>query len=200
MPAEPAVNTEERISYAEFGAGFFEHAITKERVLGSLGDLAGDAINFGPIRVGPGGLAQVRANGQIGQPSAVRLQRDEVAFLLSIPVELDLQIHLLGEKHKFHASIGVTLTLTARATRPLCIFIDINEPQTRDVVVSIEADGLRASVLRHVAGIDRELAQFVARYVGREIDKPSVRAARMIDVAAKIDGAYPAATHSPGTE
>jgi hypothetical protein len=190
MPAEPAVNNEERISYAEFGAGFFEHAVSKERVLSALSGLAGDPINFGPIGVGPGRLAQVKANGQVGQPSAVRLQGEEVAFLLSIPVELDLQIYLLGEKHSFHASIGVTLTLTARAARPLCIVIDINEPRTRDVVVSIEADGLRATVLRYVGGIDREIARFVAKYVGREIDKPRIQAARLIDVAARIDQAW----------
>lgn len=192
MPAEPALNTEERISYAEFGAAFFQHAISQDRVLGALKELAGDPINFGPIEAGPGGLAQVKANGQIGQPSVARLRGEEVSFLVSIPVELDLRIHLLGERHNFHASIWVTLTLTARAARPLRVVIDINEPRTRDVVVKIEAEGLRATVLRYVAGIDREIATFVAKYVGREINKPHVQAARLIDVAAGIDQAWPA--------
>jgi hypothetical protein len=191
MPAEPAQATDDRISYAAFGVGFFEHAISAERILGALSDLAGDPIEFGPVGAGPGRLAQVKANGQIGQPSVGRLEGEEVAFHLSIPIELDLQIDLRIEKHNFHASVGVALTLVARAAPPLRIVIDINEPRARDVDVKIEAEGVRATVLQYAAGIDREIAKFIANYVRREIDKPRIRAAREIDVAARIDKAWP---------
>ena len=56
----------------------------------------------------------------------------------------------------------------------------------------MEAEGLRAAVLQRVAGIEREIGRFVAKYVGRELDKPHIRKARDIDVAARIDGAWKA--------
>lgn len=68
--------------------------------------------------------------------------------------------------------------------------IDIDPPTWPDVTVAVDADGVRAEVLRRVPGIDREIGRFVARYVAREIDKPHIRAARDIDVAARIDGAW----------
>ncbi len=115
-----------------------------------------------------------------------------MAFRLSIPVTLDLRIDLGLETHTFHATIDVGLTLTARAAEPLRVVIDIDPPTWRDVTVEVDADGVRAEVIRRVAGIDREIGRFVAKYVAREIDKPHIRKARDIDVAARIDGAWKA--------
>jgi hypothetical protein len=63
-------------------------------------------------------------------------------------------------------------------------------PSSKDVDVQIRAETKRASLLQLVAGVDAELKRFVAKYVGREIDKPHIRAARDIDVAARIAGAW----------
>jgi hypothetical protein len=70
------------------------------------------------------------------------------------------------------------------------VVIDVDTPTWRDVTVAIEAEGLRAAVLQRVAGMDREIGRFVAKFVARELDKPHIRAARDIDVAARIDGAW----------
>ena len=61
----------------------------------------------------------------------------------------------------------------------------------------LEAEGVRAEVLRRVGGIDREIRRFVAKYVAREIDKPQIQAARDIDVAARIDKAWAARPAGP---
>jgi hypothetical protein len=190
MPADTAPGPDDRVSYATFGARFFEHAVTEARILGALDGLAGDRIEFGPIGAGPGRLARVRATGEVGQASARRLPGDEVAFRLSIPVALDLDVDLVLDQHKFRAAVTVGLTLTARAAEPLRVVIDVDTPTGRDVTVAIEAEGLRAAVLQRVAGMDREIGRFVATYVTRELDKPHIRAARDIDVAARIDGAW----------
>lgn len=181
---------EQRISYEDFGARFFELAVTEARIVGALAGLAGDRIEFGPIGVGPGRVARVRATGVVGQASAERLRLEEVAFRLSIPVELDLDIHLGIDHHRFHAAVVVALNLTARAAGPLRVVIDVDPPTWRDVTVTVEAEGLRAAVLQRLSGLDRELGVFVAKYVAREIDKPHIRAARDIDVAARIDSAW----------
>lgn len=182
----------DRISYAEFGAQFFEHAVTEARIVRALAGLAGDPIEFGPIGAGPGRLAQVSANGVVGHGSAERLAGEEVVFRLSIPVELDLEIDLGVDQHRFQVEVVVGLTLTARAAPPLRVVIDIDEPTWRDVEVAVEAGSRRASVLQRVAGIDREIGRFVARFVARELAKPHIQAARDIDVAARIDKAWSA--------
>lgn len=188
MPADPAAPPGNRISYADFGARFFERAVTEARIAGALGGLAGDKVEFGPIEAGPGKIARVRAVGEVGTASARRVQGAEVAFRLSIPVALDLDIDLVVDQYKFRAAVTVGLTLTARAAEPLRIVLDAEPPTERDVTVAIEAEGLRATLLQRAAGIDREVARFVAKYVARELEKPHIVAARDIDVAARIDG------------
>jgi hypothetical protein len=179
-----------RVSYETFGKQFFEHAVTEPRILGALGSLAGDEIAFGPIGAGPGRFAQVRATGVVGSASATRLPGELVAFRLAIPVTLDLDIDLGVDRHRFHAAVTVGLTLTARAAEPLRVVIDIDTPTWRDVTVAVEAEGFRASIVQRLSGMDREIGGFVAKYVARELEKPHISAARDIDVAGRIDGAW----------
>lgn len=179
-------------TYAAFGQRFFEHAVSEERILGALGGLAGDEIDFGPIGVGPARLAKVSAHGEIGQSSIERLEGDEVAFLLTIPVDLLLHLDLGVDQHRFKAAVRVNLHLTARAADPLRVVIDIEPPTKQNVHVKVEGDSLRASLLQLVAGIDGEIRKFVAKFVAKEIDKPHIRAARDIDVGARIDAAWAA--------
>jgi hypothetical protein len=56
-------------------------------------------------------------------------------------------------------------------------------------VVRLEARGLRASLTQAAAGVDGELRRFVARYVAKEVQKPHITAARIIDVAGAIEKA-----------
>ena len=178
------------IPYDEFGRRFMAHAVTEERILHGFGGLAGEPIAFGPIGAGPGKLAKVKADGQVGATSVRRTGEEPITFALTIPVGLDLELALGVDRHRFHAELEVALTLRARTADFLRIVIEVEPPRTADVTVDLKADGLRAEALRRVAGIDREIARFVARYIGRELEKPHVRAARDIDVAARIDGAW----------
>jgi hypothetical protein len=178
------------ISYADFGERFFLHAISEERILNGFQGLAGNKIEFGPIGAGPGRFAKVSAVGEMGSAAAHRQDGLPVTFRLTIPVDLNLVIDLGLDKHRFDGDVEVGLDLVARAADRLSVLIDIPPPTATDVTVRMRADGVRAEVLRRVGGIEREIARFVARYVGREIDKPHIRDARHIDVAARIDGAY----------
>lgn len=181
---------DDTISYAEFGRAFFEHAVTEERILGAVAGIAGDPIEFGPIGAGPARLAKVTAHGELGQARVRRLPAELVSFRLTIPVALALHVDLGLDQHDFAAKLQVGLTLTARPAPPLRVVVDISPPGSRDVVVEVEASTRRATLLQILAGVDHEIARFVARYVAREIDKPHIRAARDIDVAARIDGAW----------
>lgn len=183
----------EPCSYAEFGEQFFRLAVTEERILGALGGLSGNAFDFGPMGVGPGRLAKVSASGMIGQAAISPLPGPELSFRLVIPVDVRMIVNLGIDEHRFHADVRVNLHITARAARPLLVVIDVRPPTRDDVEVSIEAESMRASLLRLVAGIDNELRKFVAKYVAREIDKPQLRAARQVDIASRMTRAWSSA-------
>jgi hypothetical protein len=178
----------EYLTYAEFGEQFFVLAVTEARVLRAVGSLGGRPIDFGPVGVGPVGLVKVSAHGSVGEPVVSPKEGKHVGFALTIPVQLQMLVDLGVDKQRFSADVVVRLALTARAARPLSIVIDIEQPTRRNVDVSLKSDGLRASLLRMVAGIDGEVRKVVANYVRRELETPAIQQARVIDVAAIVAG------------
>jgi hypothetical protein len=180
----------ELVTYEQWGADFFAEAVSGERILGAVNGIAGQPIDFGPIGVGPGKLAKVRAYGAIGAATAERLDAPEIAYRVELPVELSFELNLQVETHTFHAELLVPLVLRARAVEGVRVYIDITPPHSSDVQVSVRAEGIRASIMQRVANVEGELRRFVARYVSREVTKPHIEAARMIDVAAAIDRAW----------
>lgn len=189
-PADAKEYATEYASYEYFGVEFFRTAVSEERILGAIGGLAGDSFEFGPLAVGPGKIAKVNAHGSIGQPSIAPIPSAEVRFRLTIPVDVRMVVHLPLDEHHFHADVHVNLNLTARAAKPLRVVIDIDTPTKDDVDVVLQAQSMRASMLKAVAGVDGELKRFVAKYVAREVQKPHIVQAKDIDVAARIAGAW----------
>jgi hypothetical protein len=185
---------DEQISYREWGEQFFRTAISEERILAAVDDLAGQPIDFGPMGVGPGGLAKLRAYGEVGRALASALPAEEqespISYRVLVPVSLSFEVDLQVETHRFHAELLVPLTLTARALDGVRIYVDVVPPEAGDVQVSLRAEGLRASIVKRVGNLEAELQRFVARYVTRELAKPQVEQARTIDVAAMIDKAW----------
>lgn len=179
-----------QISYAEFGQRFFALAVTEERILAGIDSLAGQPIDVGPMGVGPGRIAKVTATGQIGKPTSVPIAGEAVSFRITLPVSLTFDVHLQVDTHRFRAELSVPLTLTALAADPLTVYIDVTPPQPDQVTVDLRAEGPRATVMSKVVGVEAELQRFVAKYIKREVEKPSVMKARLIDVAAAIEGAW----------
>lgn len=179
-----------RCTYEEFGALFFRAAITPERILGAVDAIAGQPIDFGPMGVGPGRIARVTAKGQIGEAAATEVPGIPITYRLVVPVSLDFTVDLQVEKERFHAEVEVPLTVIAHATRDLRIVVDVTPPNPDELTLELEAEGLRAGLLKRVANIDGELRRFVAKYVARELEKPHVVATRVIDVGVSIDVAW----------
>ena len=190
--AEPAdvVSDSTRCTYEEFGDLFFQAAITPERILGAVDAIAGQPIDFGPMGVGPGRIARVTAHGRIGDASATQVPGLPITYRLLVPVDLDFTVDLQVEKERFHAEVEVPLTVTAHATPDLRIIVDVTPPNPDELELDLEAEGLRAGLLKRVANIDGELRRFVAKYVARELEKPHVVATRVIDVGVSIDVAW----------
>lgn len=182
----PSPEKRDDYSYEAFGRDFFEQAVTQSRVEKALSNLTGDAIDFGPREVGPGGLASIKAHGEVREPLVTRREGDLIRFDLAIPIYLELTVRLAAHDHRFHADMRARLQLTARAKKPLHIFIDVPPPTKDDVEVKVRAQGIRASVLDIVADVDGELRRYVARYIARQIDKPGIRKMRDIDVRERL--------------
>jgi hypothetical protein len=192
----------DRVDYGRWGEDFFAAAVSEPRVLAAVNTIAGQPIDFGPIGAGPGRIAKVRAHGTIGEARAtrspVRESRGLISYRVELPVELSFEVDLQVETQRFDARLLVPLTLTAVALTGVRIWIEATPPAGQEVQVDLRADGLRASVLQRVVGMEDELRRFVATYVARELDKPHVEKARLIDVSHAIDAAW--ATIGPRRE
>jgi len=186
-----AVPTEDEFtSYEQWGLDFFSEAVSQDRILGAVNNIAGQPIDFGPMGVGPGKIAKVRAYGEIGAATAVRLDGPQIAYRVELPVSLTFELNLQVETHTFRAELLVPLTLTARAVEGVRIFITIDPPRSTDIQVRVKAEGIRASIMQRVANVEGELQRFVAKYVARETSKPHIEEARVIDVSGAIDKAW----------
>lgn len=181
--------SDDLIEYGDWGTRFFAFAVTEERVLAGVNAMAGQQINVGPMGVGPGRVAKVTATGEIGTATGRRTSVDPVQFDVRIPVSLQFELDLGVDVHRFNADIDIPIRLTARARGDLAIVVEVEPPASRDIGVNLKAQGLRATVTQHAANVEGELRRFIAKYVGREIVKPKIENARIIDVAAAINGA-----------
>ncbi|MFL6157672.1 MAG: hypothetical protein ACJ72D_16380 [Marmoricola sp.] len=186
----PVPGDDELVSYQQWGLDFFDEAVSQDRILGAVDNIAGQPIDFGPIGVGPGKIAKVRAFGEIGAASAHRIEGPQISYRVELPVSLTFELNLQVETHTFHAELLVPLTLTARAVEGVRIFISIDPPRAADIQVRVKAEGIRASIMQRVANVEGELQRFVAKYVARETSKPHITEARVIDVSAAIDKAW----------
>lgn len=180
----------EYVSYGEFGEEFFARAVTSERVLAAVSLLAEHPIRIGPSSVGPGGLVRFSARGAVGEAVSEPLEGHEVGYRVTLPVTLHLQIDLALESQRFDAELWVPLELRARAAAGLKMFLDVTPPAHRDIRIDLQAQGMRASLVQRVAGLEGEVRRFVAGYVASEIAKPYVRKACTIDVGNAIDVAW----------
>ncbi|WP_280268525.1 hypothetical protein [Nocardia wallacei] len=178
------------ISYEEFGRRFLEYAASEQRISGAFAQLTGAAFDFGPIGVGPGRLAKVSAQVQLGEPRLLREVRHHVDFDLAIPLAVDLLLDLAVDRHRFEVDGYVHLHLTVRTAEPLRVIIDIAEPRSGDVRINVATATKRGQLLRILASVDHEIRRFVARYIAKEIRKPHIAAVRDIDVAARLDAAW----------
>ncbi len=174
------------MSYEDWGVAFFEHAVSDGRILGGISGLAGEPIEFGPLKVGPGRIASVVAHGRVGQPVAEQIGTYPVQFLVRLPVHVEFELHLAMDTHHYTADLEVPLVLTAVAVPPLTVHIEVKAPESKEIGIELTAGTLRASVVKEVADIKGEVRRFVAKYVAREVDKPHIAKARTIDVLALI--------------
>jgi hypothetical protein len=182
---------ENAISYDEFGMRFMNLVLHRDRVMESINRVLGEDIHLGPIGAGPGRkVAKVTANGTFGKAYGEALT-DVVGYKVNLPVNVAFDLDLGVDVLRFNSEVLLPLRLTMELVEPLTILWHITPPHPDDVVMTVESDSRRATVLQKVVGLDDELRRFIVRFVDRELDKPHVRKAMRIDLVTLIDNAWP---------
>ena len=179
-----------QLTYEEFGRRFFEVAVTERRVGSAFSSTTGGSFDVGPIPSGPGGLARVTAHVEIGEPRIARNVGELITFTVEIMLTIGLVVDLRVDRIKYDVDGLITLPLTVRAAEPLELRIDVTPPRPKDVIVGVASHNLRGEFIRAVGQVDTEIKRFVAQHVAEEIDKPEVKAARIIDVGAELGRAF----------
>ncbi|MGY2061716.1 hypothetical protein ACW9HQ_43155, partial [Nocardia gipuzkoensis] len=136
------------VSYEEFGRRFLEYAASADRIAGAFGQLTGAAFDFGPIGAGPGKLAKVSAQVQLGEPTLTREVGRYIEFDLRIPLQVDLTLDLAVDRHRYEVDGYVKIHLTVRTAEPLRVIIDIAEPRSGDVHINVDTDTKRGQLVR----------------------------------------------------
>lgn len=182
---------ETAITYAEFGENFLRQVLHLDRVLQSIDRILGEDFHLGPIGAGPGRkLATLVAHGRYRPTYGEVLPGPDVAYLVHLPVDVDFELAIPLDRHRFHAHVVVPLRITLRVAEPVTIVWDIETPAPEAVELVLTNEARRSALLQRAVGIEDELRAFLVRFVDRELDKPYVRKARRIPVAELIDRAW----------
>ena len=114
------MDTENYMTYEEFGRKFFEVAVTEDRVGGAIGAIAGDEFEMGPMGQGPGKIAKVTAKVRIQDPRVTRQVGETITFAIRIPLEIDMVVDLRIDRPKFMVFGEIALRATAGPPSRCC--------------------------------------------------------------------------------
>ena len=184
VPELPAL-----VGFDEFAAEFRRRAVTEQRVGSALASLSRRELRFGPYSVSP--LARLEASGTLGTPQVRIADAAVPTFRVTVPATLDVSIRL-GALSRVAADLEIDLLLTPVLSDDLFLFIDAAPVAARDVRITFRGKGLGIAVSGVVGGLPSAVTDEVRRQVAKQIsnalDGSSLRRARTIDIASRIDG------------
>ena len=160
------------IEYSAFGEAFVYSAVTPERIVDAVTRIAGDVVELGPIKAGPGGAATVNARGRIGEPAADEVGSAPLTYAVRLPVDVSLEVKV-GTVSRYDASGEIALGLKVHTVEPLAIVIDVAPVRPDHIEFRIDAKGTRAKLLGRAGDVAGELRRHTADYVNSRISDPS---------------------------
>lgn len=169
------------LDYRAFGEAFVYRAVTPERVVDAVTRIAGDQVQLGPIKAGPGGRATVNARGRIGEPEADETGSDPLTYAVRLPVDVSLEVKV-GSVSRYSASGAIDLQLAVHTAEPLTIVIDVQPVRPEHITFRIDAHGVQARLLGRAGDVDGELRRHTAAYVNERISDPETSRFTNIDL------------------
>ena len=177
--------------WAAFGRAFLESAVTAERAAQLVAGLVGPVVEFGPVPVGPRGMATATATGEVDDVRGHRRSdADPVVVTVTVTVEISVQ---LGDRTlPATADLGVRVRLRPRpsACPTPTVIVDVDPVAPEDIDVTSHLGGLAGVFLRRLVDLDAEIRHQVRTWVAELLDSEAGRAARWIDVAAVVERAF----------
>lgn len=177
------------MTFAGFGEAFIYRAVSPERVVDAVRRIAGEVVELGPIRAGPGGRATVFAAGTVGEPEADEQSSDPLTYAVHLPVAVSIQVKV-GTVSHFAAEGSIALQLTVGMAAPLTLLIDVAPITADDVRFRIEAKGVQARILGRAGDVDGELRRHTAAYVNERIGGPEAARLTRIDLVPLIESVW----------
>lgn len=169
------------LDYRRFGEAFILSAVTPERIVDAVARIAGEVVELGPIKAGPGGRASVRARGRLGEPSADEAGSEPLAYDVQVPVDVSLEVKV-GGVNRYDATGRIPLRLEVRTVEPLAIHIEVQPVSPGDIEFDISARGVQAKLLGRAGDVAGELRRHTAEYVNGRIADPATARFTTIDL------------------
>jgi hypothetical protein len=174
------------LDFRAFGEAFIYRAVTPERIVEAVARIAGDVVELGPIKAGPGGRATVFAKGRLGEPEADEAGSDPLVYGVRLPVDVDLEVKV-GTTNRYQATGTIDLRMVVRTVEPLSIAIDVDPVTAKDVRFDIQAKGMQAKLLGRAGDVDGELRRHTSDYVNERISAPETSRFTRIDLVPLMD-------------
>jgi hypothetical protein len=161
--------------------------------------IAGDRIEVGPLRMGPGGAVAATGVGHIGRIEVTAdsgsgtfgragfRQAGILGFGATIPGDLTINLSAgsAGRTHRFEGTVVVSMSIVVQLHEPTLVVLDVAPVRPSDVVVEVETTGIATFVLQTLGDANREVATQVAHVVNDRV--AAVADLRRIDLADLLD-------------
>lgn len=145
-----------------------------ERAVAVIAELVGPTVAFGPVPVGPNGMATATAEGRVGRLTGRRTApgRGEV----TVPARLDVSVLLGRRRVPVDVDLVVRIGLTARPTGD-AVEVDVAPIACGDIDVDARTSGAGGVIVRRMADLEGEIRHHVGVYVSTLLTTPEAVAA-----------------------
>ncbi|MDQ1443484.1 MAG: hypothetical protein QOG97_3712 [Acidimicrobiaceae bacterium] len=203
------------LSPGDFALNLIRGTVTTARVAAVMKRIAGERIEVGPLRFGPGGAVTATGVGLIGPiqvtpavgagfgsgptgtnrstgPTGSTGTTGTIAFDANIPGDLtiDLTAGSNGRRHRYDGTVVVPLHITVVFEAPAWVVLDVATLRANEVTVRLRTTGMATFVLQTVGDANGEVAAQVAAVVNERV--LAVADLRRIDLAGLLDRAWDA--------
>jgi hypothetical protein len=189
-----------RLTPGEFALNLIRGTVTTDRVAAVMKRIAGERIEVGPLRFGPGGAVTATGVGLIGTIQVTPAfgsgsgsgSGGAIAFDASIPGDLtiDLTAGSNGRRHRYEGTVVVPLHIPVVFEAPAWVVLDVATLPANEVTVRLRTEGMATFVLQTLGDANGEVAAQVAAVVNERV--AAVADLRRIDVAGLLDRTWDA--------
>lgn len=178
------------LSLHGFAVEFLRRAASPQRLAQIVRDLVGERIEFGPVPVGPGGIATAKADGKVRSVRGEARSADGTRLLVHTEVDVHISVRIAGRTVRFEALMLNTVRVTLRPAAPLLILIDIEEMAEEDISLELALPGMVNRALQRIGNVDTEVRRYTKQYIDQLISSERAASLMRIDIGALVDTAW----------